>query len=138
MNAGGEPDEGTERWPQTFVGGRSTSLAQGGIGGAGWNHLICAACRELVPTPRRGGGRIKEKLGALAIYTDERTACQGSTWCRSSPGQRGTVGAAALVAAGEVALEASRPQPGGPLTDGPLGAAQSFGELSSGGASAML
>ena len=73
--------------------------------------------------PRRGGGQIKEKLGALAIYTDERTACQGSTWCRSSPGQRGTVGAAALVAAGEVALEASRPQPGGPLTDGRLGAA---------------
>ena len=126
MNAGGESDEGAERWPQTFVGGGSTGLAQGGIGGAGWNHLICAACGELVPTPGEAAAtvsQIKEKLGALTIYTDEPTACSESTWCRSSPGQRGTVGAAALVAAGKVALEASRAQSGGPLTDGRLRAA---------------
>ena len=122
MNAGGEPDEGPS-------GGRRRSSAAGqpawrraGSAAPAGTTLICAACREL-GQPLRGGGQIKEKLGALAIYTDERTACQGSTWCRSSPGQRGTVGAAALVAAGEVALEASRPQPGGPLTNGRLGAA---------------
>ena len=100
--------------------------AQGGIGGASWNHLICAACGVLVSTAGEAAAtvsQIKEKLGALTIYTDEPTACSESTWCRSSPGQPGTVGAAALVAAGEVALEASRPQPGGPLTDGRFGAA---------------
>ena len=105
---------------------RVNRLAQGGIGGAGWNHLICAACGELVPTPGEAAAtvsQIKEKLGALTIYTDEPTACSESTWCRSSPGQRGTVGAAALVAAGKVALEASRAQSGGPLTDGRLRAA---------------
>ena len=63
MNAGGEPDEGTERWPQTFVGGGSTGLAQGGIGGVGWNHLICAACRELVPTPGEAAARSRRSLG---------------------------------------------------------------------------
>ena len=63
MNAGGEPDEGTERWPQTFVGGGSTGLAQGGIGGAGWNHLICAACRELVPTPGEAAARSRRSSG---------------------------------------------------------------------------
>ena len=30
MNAGGEPDEGTERWPQTFVGGGSTAWRRAG------------------------------------------------------------------------------------------------------------
>ena len=30
MNAGGEPDEGTERWPQTFVVGGSTAWRRAG------------------------------------------------------------------------------------------------------------
>ena len=77
MNAGGEPGEASERWPRRLVGGGSTGLAQSGIDGVGWNHLIRAAYGELVPA---GDGRaatvrqIKEKLGTLTIYTDQRTA----------------------------------------------------------------
>ena len=123
MNAGGEPDEGTERWPQTFVGGGSTGLAQGGIGGAGWNHLICAACRELVPTPGEAAARSRRSSGRWRSTPTSGRRARDQPGAAHRPASVGTVGAAALVAAGEVALEASRPQPGGPLTDGRLGAA---------------
>ena len=57
---------------------RVNRLAQGGIGGPGWNHLICAACGVLVSTAGEAAAtvsQIKEKLEALTIYTDEPTAC---------------------------------------------------------------
>lgn len=77
MNAGGEPEDASKRWPRRCVGGASTGLAPSGIGGVGWNHLIRAAYGALVPA---GDARvatvsqIKERFGALTIYTDQRTA----------------------------------------------------------------
>ena len=76
MEARHEPGE-HRTWPVTTVDHGSNLLS--GVGAAGWNHLVRAALRLLLPMECPGSkpvwrlGQLTEKVGKLVIYHNRNT-----------------------------------------------------------------